>query len=129
MPKYSDVIQEELYSVILRAFAWPDCNSKNNIISLVAKLFFNLIIGHFLKNGNKRFATSLMFYILYYFGYHFKWSTGEKKNYKEVEEKVIGFVQEWENRDRKISQSLSETMIKEKISEWIKKNIVIAIHK
>ena len=73
-------------------------------------------------NGNKRLSLIFLINILRFFGFHFYWSKGLFKNYKN-HEKVI---EEWVKMSHNIINSERYELIK-KISKWIKDNSVIAL--
>lgn len=98
--------------------------SDNDILSLVSKIFFNLLTTHSLLNGNKRFATSVMILMLYNFGYFF-WM--EKYYSQEVEEKILNFLMTWENR-KMLNKEITIDKIISEIKDWISCNATIALN-
>jgi len=96
----------------------------NSIFDFVGNIFIKYLMGHKLENGNKRFSLVFLILILWYFGYHLNWSSGNKKNYSFHEGKMEEFVEKLQNKEKNLYNKNNKEI---EIIEWIKKSCVIAI--
>jgi death-on-curing family protein len=60
-----------------------------DILSLCSEIFIGILMGHYLSNGNKRFAFAFLRRILFELGYFFKWSNNRDSKLNNIEELVI----------------------------------------
>lgn len=115
-------INSEIKTTIQK-YQYETCNS---VFYFVAELFYKYLMGHHLKNGNKRLSFSFMVSTLWYFGYYLKWT----KNIKKYEEKYKNIIEKWVNNFQNTSDNKSnewQVNIKD-IEKFIKENVVIGLH-
>lgn len=95
-----------------------------NIFDLFTDIFIRFLTGHYLKNGNKRFAFIFLIQLLFAFGYYFKYSKGSKQNYKRYTDQITNFTIKLENnRD----MDSSNNKVRSRIKKWILKQIIVGI--
>ena len=115
-------INSEIKSTIQK-YQYETCNS---VFYFIAELFYKYLMGHHLKNGNKRLSFSFMVSTLWYFGYYLKWT----KNIEKYEEKYKNIIEKWVNKFQNTSDNKSnewQVNIKD-IEKFIKENVVIGLH-
>lgn len=100
--------------------------SCESIFLFVANLFYNYIMGHYLRNGNKRLSFMFLINVLRYFGYHLPWTYGTKKDYEKYKSKLIEFVEKFQNKNSMPNQEKRNNDIME-ISKWIESVVIIAL--
>lgn len=93
-----------------------------NIFEFIANLFFRYLIGHKMKNGNKRLSFIFLVNLLHYFGYYMFWTRGFKIDYQVYVNEIENWVIKWyeygeNNRDEYIKL----------LANWIIDNCVIAL--
>lgn len=115
-------INSEITSTIQK-YQYETCNS---VFYFIAELFYKYLMGHHLKNGNKRLSFSFMVSTLWYFGYYLKWT----KNIEKYEEKYKNIIEKWVNKFQNTSDNKSnEWQVNVKnIEKFIKENVVIGLH-
>ena len=84
-----EFLDNSIYSEInttVNKFSYEKCKS---IFYFVAELFYKYLMGHHLKNGNKRLSLMFLINTLWFFGYYFKWTKGElETNYEKYKSKL-----------------------------------------
>ena len=94
----------------------------SSIFEFVANLFFRYLIGHKMKNGNKRLSFLFLVNLLHYFGYHIFWTHGIKTDYQ----KYINEIENWVIKWNEYSENNRDEYIK-LLANWIMDNCVIAL--
>lgn len=93
-----------------------------SIFHFISDLFCSILMNHTFINGNKRVSLVFLIGSLRFFGYHFKWSKGLKKDYSNYENYLKELVVMFE----KNKANDFEKLVLEQ-SKWIKRNSVIAL--
>lgn len=115
-----------IYSEInttVNKFNYEKCKS---IFYFVAELFYKYLMGHHLKNGNKRLSLMFLINTLWFFGYYFKWTKGElETNYEKYKSKLEYWVEKFQNSSNAKNDIIENISL---IEEWIKENVVLALN-
>lgn len=116
--------EPEIYSEIVNYINLCSYNEDqlSSIFEFVANLFFRYLIGHKMKNGNKRLSFIFLVNLLRFFGYHLFWTWGYMKDYSKYIKAIENWVITWyeygeNNRDEYIKLLVN----------WIMDNCVIAL--
>ncbi len=121
-----EFLDDSVYSEInttVNKFNYEECKS---IFYFVAELFYKYLMGHHLKNGNKRLSLMFLINSLWFFGYYFKWTKGKKNyKYKEYKSKLEEWVEKFQNSNKTKNDTIKNIIL---IEKWIKKNVVIALN-
>ena len=99
--------------------------TKRNIFDFLTDLFIRFLTGHYLLNGNKRFALIYFVYVAYAFGYYFYFTRGFGENYSLYKERVKYFVKNLEN-DRNMLDLDNPT--RKEIKKWIQDNMIVGLN-
>ncbi|MBQ3621525.1 hypothetical protein II941_01765 [bacterium] len=111
----------EIKSILRNNCLVFEMNPPKDLISFFVKIFFDILTGHRLKNGNKRVATLLLHKLCYHYGF-FLISSLAKNSYdgwKNNETKIIEFIEEYQ-------KTHSTEKIQTKIYKWLMDNLYIA---
>lgn len=114
--------EEKMYSEIWSYAIHCTYEQPNSVFDFAANMFFRYLTGHKMQNGNKRLSLLFLINIMRHFGYHFYWSKGTKTNYMAHEKQV----EKWVQLSQQYCSNYKEKLLDD-ISEWIKKNCVIAL--
>ena len=113
MGKLEQSVHSEIITTVDK-YGHEECKS---VFYLVSELFYKLLMGHHLTNGNKRLSFMFLISCLRFFGYHLPWTYGEKKDYKHYESRIVKWVEKFQkngtnNSDQtnKISYNVKEIM-------------------
>ncbi|MBU3830687.1 MAG: type II toxin-antitoxin system death-on-curing family toxin [Candidatus Ureaplasma intestinipullorum] len=114
----------EIYSEIVNYINLCSYNEDqlSSIFEFIANLFFRYLIGHKMKNGNKRLSFIFLVNLLHYFGYYMFWTRGNKIDYQKYVKEIENWVVTWykygeNNRDEYIKL----------LTKWIENKCVIAL--
>lgn len=119
-------LDKSIYSEInttINKFDYEGCKS---IFYFVAELFYKYLMGHHLKDGNKRLSFMFLINTLWFFGYYFKWTKGESEtNYEKYKSKLEYWVEEFQNSSNTENDIFKNISL---IEKWIKENVVLALN-
>ena len=96
-----------------------------DIFDFITDLFIRFLTGHYLQNGNKRFALVFVIQILFTFGYYFKYSKGSKRDYARYSQKITSFTTKLENKSSAVCYLTNPLRLE--IKDWILAQIIIVI--
>ncbi len=119
-PFDEETIYSEIYSYVNKCSY--DGNEPESIFEFVGHMFYKYLLGHKMRNGNKRLSLLFLINLLRYFGYHFYWSEGEFKNFKNHKVTIENWIERLSNKDASDFNCKINELI-----EWIKSNCVLAI--
>ncbi len=121
----SNSLYSEIYTTVNKYF-YLDCEQNNDetIFKFIADLIYKYLMGHHLKNGNKRLSLMFLIQLLWFFGYYLKF-TKNPCNYNKYKSQLEEWVEKFQTNNKE-NDSMNDK-IKE-IEKWIKKHIVIALH-
>ncbi len=82
--------EPEIYSEIVNYINLCSYNEDqlSSIFEFIANLFFRYLIGHKMKNGNKRLSFIFLVNLLHYFGYYMFWTRGNKIDYQKYVKEI-----------------------------------------
>ncbi len=93
-------------------------NYEYGIFTICAKIFSDILMNHYLTNGNKRLAIVFIKELLWELGYYFKFTKSQWDDYDNDLSILKMYVVEFDELDRDI--------VEETISIWFKDNSTIA---
>lgn len=119
-------INNDIYSEInttINKYCYDDCHS---IFYFISEIFYKYLMGHHLKNGNKRLSLMLLINLLWFFGYYLKFTKNCKDKIKDVYKSKV---EEWVEKFQNQNENKNDTIIKIKeIQRWVERNVVIALN-
>ena len=92
---------EQIVGILRNNCFLYDKNKPKNLILFFAKIFFDILTQHRLKNGNKRVATMLLYKLCYTYGLFVK-NLSKKDSYEywqSNENQIIKFIVDYENHE------------------------------
>ena len=110
----------DLLFSFLQKYSYND-NSENLFFEFARDIFIRVLTGHILGNGNKRTAVVFLKYVLKTFGFYFKWTESNYKNYSVYEDIIENFI-------KRLHSTNSVTEIentREEVLNWIKGNTLV----
>ena len=109
---------------IINKYSYYDETHKKDIFDLAEEIFTRILMGHYLKNGNKRTAIVFLKNFLWYYGYYFKFTQTQMwKDYSRHKTFVEGFVKKLENKGNK-----NNIETHKQIKKWILNNVIIGLN-
>ena len=110
MGKLEQSVHSEI-AITVNKYYYEECKS---VFYLVSELFYKLLMGHHLTNGNKRLAFMFLISCLRFLGYHLPWTYGEKKNYQHYESRIVKWVEKFQKMEQiiRFKQIKSATILK-----------------
>lgn len=122
----SKSIYSEIYTTVNK-YSYLDFEKTDNItiFRFIADLFYKYLMGHYLKNGNKRLSLMLLINLSWFFGYYLKF-TKNPCNYDRYKSQLEEWVEKFQTTNNKENDIMSDKI--NEIEEWIKKHVVIALN-
>lgn len=126
----SDKAKEEIVCLINRICLKYRYDPPRDIIYLISNIFKNILVEHYLINGNKRLASMILFNLLYISGLFLSLPTKTSREFfwKMNENKFIEFVEDYHKIATDEDFHLKDLRLLEKIYNWIYDNIQIVLN-
>ena len=122
----STSIYSEIYTTVNKySYLDSELNNDETILKFIAELFYKYLMGHYLKNGNKRLSLMFLINLSWFFGYYLKF-TKNPRNYAKYKSQLEEWVEKFQTTNNKENDKMSYK-IKE-IEKWIKSHVVIALN-
>lgn len=122
----STSIYSEIYTTVNKySYLDPELNNDETIFKFIAELFYKYLMGHYLKNGNKRLSLMFLINLSWFFGYYLKF-TKNPCNYAKYKSQLEEWVEKFQTTNNKENDTMNYK-IKE-IEKWIKSHVVIALN-
>ncbi len=92
----SKSIYSEIYTTVNKySYLDYEQNSNETIFKFIAELFYKYLMGHYLKNGNKRLSLMFLINLSWFFGYYLKF-TKSPCNYDKYKSQLEKWVEKFQ---------------------------------